>query len=642
MGTSSLQHDEAVAHAEKALAAGHLLHAFDIATRWLKTADGPPRLRYLQVLALARMKETERALALYERHLAGRRDDVDTLALRARLMKDAALYQGVGHAGAMFQAASLAYEDVYRRTGATFPAVNAATMAFLSGDRERASGLARLTLAMLVNSGPCLDYFAGATIAEAQLLLGDEAAAMRSMTAALALPGAGQGERSSTYRQIATIASAGGHGEALAAMLRPPPVLTYCGHRLVADAAVERSVTAEIRSVLDKLDVRIGYGALACGGDILIAEQLLARGGELNVVLPFLSDDFKRIAVASGGDDWIGRYERCLKAAGDVIIASETSAVGGDGQYRYGSMLTMGYARLRAAHLVTEAVQLAVWDGSPATGIAGVAADVGHWRSHGGRTEVIPVDSTRLAAVVPADAWPIATTRREIRAIIFMDFAKFSRIEEPDLPEFWNAVIGRAAAVIDTYGADVCSHNSWGDAVYIVTRTPGSAARLALELRAAFSGGRVAAFSAGAGMRISAHVGPVYEAIDPICGTTTFFGREVTRTARIEPITPVGEIYVTHAFAAVLEMNEPGEFGCSYVGRVRLAKAFGDETMYRLDPAPLRQQQPPPPRGGTRSGQMETAPGGGHANPPASTASRTAPAGAPLRRPGLRSRAARR
>ena len=601
MGTSSLQQEEAVADAEKALAAGNLLHAFDIANRWLKIADAPPRLRYLQVLALARMKETERALALYERHLAGRRDDVDTLALRARLMKDAALYQGVGRADAMFRSASLAYEDVYRQTGAAFPAINAATMAFISGDRERARALARLTLAILENGGPCRDYFAAATIAEAQLLLGDEAAAMGSMATALTLPGAGQGERSSTYRQIAQIAAAGGHGEALAAMLRPPPVLTYCGHPLVADAAAERPVAAAIRSVLDMLDIRIAYGALACGADILVAEQLLARGGELNVVLPFLRDDFRRIAVAAGGDDWIGRYERCLAAASDVIIASDTSAVGGDGQYRYGSMLTMGYARLRAAHLDTEAVQLAVWDGLPAAGIAGVAADVGLWRSHGGRTEVIPVDRTNLAAAAPADVQPVATTRREIRAIIFMDFAKFSRIQEPDLPEFWNAVIGRAAAVIDTYAADVCSHNSWGDAVYIVTRTPGSAARLALELRAAFSSDRVAAFSAGAGMRISAHVGPVYEAIDPISGATTFFGREVTRTARIEPVTPVGEIYVTHAFAALLEMNEPGVFGCSYVGRVRLAKAFGDETMYRLDPTPLRQRHPAP--GGSRSGR---------------------------------------
>ena len=35
----------------------------------------------------------------------------------------------------------------------------------------------------------------------------------------------------------------------------------------------------------------VGYGQLACGADILIAEALLDRGGELHVVLPFAEED---------------------------------------------------------------------------------------------------------------------------------------------------------------------------------------------------------------------------------------------------------------------------------------------------------------------------------------------------------------
>ena len=86
----------------------------------------------------------------------------------------------------------------------------------------------------------------------------------------------------------------------------------------------------------------------------------------------------------------------------------------------------------------------------------------------------------------------------------------------------------------------------------------------------------------GAGMRVSAHLGSVYEAIDPVTRKVTFFGREVNKTARIEPIALVGEVYVTRAFGAVLAMESPAEFELSYVGRVALAKQFGDEAMYRL------------------------------------------------------------
>ena len=48
----------------------------------------------------------------------------------------------------------------------------------------------------------------------------------------------------------------------------------------------------------------VAYGSLACGADMLVAEAILARGGELHVVLPFAEEDFLKTSVHVGGPEW--------------------------------------------------------------------------------------------------------------------------------------------------------------------------------------------------------------------------------------------------------------------------------------------------------------------------------------------------
>ncbi|HET7883270.1 MAG TPA: hypothetical protein VFL55_20455, partial [Acetobacteraceae bacterium] len=56
----------------------------------------------------------------------------------------------------------------------------------------------------------------------------------------------------------------------------------------------------------------------------------------------------------------------------------------------------------------------------------------------------------------------------------------------------------------------------------------------------------------------------------------------VSRAARIEPITPVGTVYVTEAFAAALAAQRDSPFVCEYVGQVSAAKDYGRMRMYSL------------------------------------------------------------
>ena len=88
----------------------------------------------------------------------------------------------------------------------------------------------------------------------------------------------------------------------------------------------------------------------------------------------------------------------------------------------------------------------------------------------------------------------------------------------------------------------------------------------------------------GAVPHVLPHIdGPVYATQDPVLGRTNFFGAHVSRTARIEPVTPPGCVFVTEAFAARLTL-EGAPFTCDYAGQVPAAKGFGLLRMYLLRP----------------------------------------------------------
>ena len=83
-------------------------------------------------------------------------------------------------------------------------------------------------------------------------------------------------------------------------------------------------------------------------------------------------------------------------------------------------------------------------------------------------------------------------------------------------------------------------------------------------------------------LRLGGHFGPVFCGKDYIRKEPTYFGSHVTKAARIEPVTPPGELYVTEAMAAALALSENDTIDCDYVGPVPLAKNYGEMRMYVL------------------------------------------------------------
>jgi adenylate cyclase len=578
---------DAASLAKAALARGDLIAAYDLTVSAIAGGDESSEVRHSQVLALARMGDTERAMEWFAAYGLDRSPNPHERAVGARLLKDRALALPPGaERQAALEAAFQAYHDVYAASGDSFPGINAATLALFAGDSEESRAIAGKLLADPAVAEP-RDYYLAVTKAEALLLLGRLDEACAALEGEPAQASADHGARSTTARQLALVAERIGldpaQRRALLSPLEPPRVAHFCGHMFAADPSAEARLRAEIGRVLEHERIGFAFGALACGADLLFAEAALERGVELHAVLPFAEEDFIAQSVRPGGEPWVERYRACRDSAASVIAASGMDYFGDAAQYGYGSRIAMGLARLRARHLGAEAVQVAVWDGAESDGPAGTGADVAVWRRQGGRTIVLDPGQVERGLVRPP---PRVASRydRAVAAILFTDFAGFSALAETALPAFWDGVMRRVAEVLDAHSDDVVCRNSWGDALYAVTTSASEAARIALELQDALATFDYASLGldGGGGMRIGVHYGPAYRTIDHITGRTTFYGTEVSKAARIEPVTPPGAVFATEPLAAILALEAGELFACRYVGRIALAKKYGEYPMYRL------------------------------------------------------------
>jgi class 3 adenylate cyclase len=577
----------AAERANAAIARGDLIAAYDETVSAIGEGDDSTVIRHQQVLALARMGDTDRAMELFEAYGLDRSDDPHQLAIGARLLKDRALAMPSGPGrDASLRAASDAYLSIYSDTGDSYPGINAASLARLCGETAKAQQLAADILAQPEVAEPS-DYYMAATRAEALLLLGKSDESARCLRSAADMTGNTDGARSTTCRQLGLLARQMGLDEAAAegllSTVRPARVMHFCGHIFASDDTAETAIGKAIVDRLEEADIGFAYGALAAGADILIAEAVLARGAELHVILPFAKEDFVEQSVRPAGEGWVARFERCLAGATSRTFATEMAYVGDPQQFAYATRVAMGLATLRAQHLGNRPLQLAVWDGRETAGSAGTGADVAAWREHGGRSLIIdPGPVNRDLRRPPARE--AASDERALAAIIFTDFPGFSKLAEEVLPRFWNGVMRGVAEVLDEHADQVLTRNSWGDALYAVVTSAGSAAEITLELQHRLRDFEYDSLGLehGNGMRIGAHFGPAYRMVDHITGQLNFYGTEVSRAARIEPVTPPGAVFVTEPFAAILALESADRFQCRYVGRIELAKGYGKYPMYRL------------------------------------------------------------
>ena len=571
---------------QRALQRGDMFTLFERTREAIRLYPDDPDARFYQTLAMARLGEPHAAMRLYERYRVEEIGTEDAVALKGRLLKDLAVRAEGDRQVELFRQSSEAYRQAHQLSDGYYSGINAATTSLLAGDEQAARELAA-AIGQRPDVAQPQNYFAAASGAEAMLVGGDVEQATALFAAARNRADASPGNVASTARQVALIARrlaiTDEQRSELLTAIRPSPVIHFCGHMFRAGWQVEEQLKRAIDAILAETNTMIGYGPLACGADILVAEAILERGGELHAVMPFAEDDFLRTSVRVGGAEWEERYARARDAAASVTFATQIQHEDDDELFAYCSKLVMGLARLRADIMQTEAFQLAVWDGNAPSGVAGTAADCAEWARQGGKTRYVSIPKDRppldSAATVKADNRP----RWALRSMLFADFAGFSRLEEDRLPRFLEVVMGRIASVLDRHGEAVLTRNSWGDAVYAVITTPVHAAQIAIEIQSELEPKLLQEIGLPTedGMRISLHHGPIFEHFDAVQGARTYYGTEVTVAARIEPRVPVGAIYTTQPFAAIIESDQ-NELNFEYVGKMDLAKNYGERILYRL------------------------------------------------------------
>jgi class 3 adenylate cyclase/tetratricopeptide (TPR) repeat protein len=583
--------------AHAALGRGDFLIAYDEACSVLDRNPDDLEARYLAALSLARAGATSRARELIDEVLrrAESATDVppkfheDSRALIARLSKDDALASTGAQRTALLRHAATLYAAVADSFGGFYSCINAATLYLLAGETDRAREFAERAQ-QLVDADrardPDGDYWREATAAEAALVLGDTDSARSALISATAFAGDDFAAMAVTRRQLRLICNARSVSCDVLDALAPPTVLHYCGHRIDQSedsrfpASMERSVADAVEEFLGKREVRFGYGSLASGADILIAEALLAHGARLQVVLPCAADEFDRVSVAPAGQAWSSRFRACLARSASTVFASDSAFVVDDELFGYAARIAMGHAINRAQYLDAPVEQLAIWDGVEGNGNAGTAHDVTTWRQTGNPTHIISLPPRPLMSNTAR-----GNSKRHVGAILFTDFRGFSRLRDEHLASFVHDVFTPLGQQLEKHARALLWCNTWGDAIAAIFSDVTAAADCALSFHETLRNIDLAALGLpdDLQLRIGAHAGPVLAFTDPVGRRPTYWGRELTRTARIEPRTPEGQVYVTDAFAALLALESDAPFRTEYVGQITTAKDFETVPMYRLE-----------------------------------------------------------
>ncbi|ASK89189.1 hypothetical protein SPHFLASMR4Y_02448 [Sphingorhabdus sp. SMR4y] len=278
-----------------------------------------------QILAIARAGNPARAWALFQS--AGwdaHPDDRKALTLKGRLLKDQAKAASGADRARLYGEAAEAYAGAAALERDSYPLINAAALALLAGRPDRAHSLARETLALL-DSDPEQGenaYWRAATRAEALLLLDDDTGARAALAEGISkLPRAWE-DHAATLGQFAQILAEQGKDAAWLDRHRPPPSLYFSG--IIGLDETNPAIAQNIDAIIAREKPGFGFGALAAGADILIAEALHRAGTELHIILPYPVDRFRQVSVAPYGDHWLSRFDTLVAAAARLDALTES------------------------------------------------------------------------------------------------------------------------------------------------------------------------------------------------------------------------------------------------------------------------------------------------------------------------------
>lgn len=245
------------------------------------------------------------------------------------------------------------------------------------------------------------DYWARATLGDLEVLEGEAAEVSRAYRDAVAVAAGEWFSLDSTYQQLRLLASLDFRREQVEAGIevfrralassraperREPPsrVLLFSGHMVDAEGRPtprfppekEPIAKAAITERLEGLRAAAGDLGLcggACGGDLLFAEECLARGMRLELYLPFPEAEFLRNSVSFAGSGWSDRFYRVRRheRVRTYVMPEELGPCPGAGNpYRRNNLWLLFTA---LSHGQENVHFLCLWNGAQGDGPGGTA-----------------------------------------------------------------------------------------------------------------------------------------------------------------------------------------------------------------------------------------------------------------------------
>jgi len=593
------------AFVKRALSAGEFLTAYDAAAASVESHPDDDWLRQRMALALAQTGSSTRAQEILNALVAKDPTNRETLSILGRTYKDrwCANPDNEDYLRKAFECYNRAFEVL---PPDSYPGINAATIAFLLKETDKANRLAETVLEICRKQPD--DYWKHATVAEALVVLGDAEGAKRAYRAAVAAETDNLRAFSSTRKQARVLSrQLYDRADAFDECFPIPKLVVFSGHMIDApDRRTPRfppSREAEVKELLeqqlDAMNAGIGFASAASGSDILFLEAILARGGAIHLVLPWPADEFVKTSVAIAGDGmWVERFHSVLAQAASIRILGELYMPGSATGFEYCNLAMNGLARLFARSLDLEITPLAVWDGF-AGAPGGTGSFVRYWRTHRVPVKVVPI-ATKPPSMLTStetfdtdsggnddefEAWVRASGRQEIKAIMFADVVGYSKLPETVIPKYVAQFNQRVSRLMAESASAPINVNTWGDGLFFVFNGVEDAGRFALDLRdlVVNTNWMDLGLPRNLSIRIGVHAGPVYLNFDPVVRQISFTGAHVSRAARIEPIAHEGEVFASEEFAALAAADQSKGFACDLVGTTALAKSYGLFRVYSLE-----------------------------------------------------------
>lgn len=499
------------------------------------------------IIALARAGAAEHALKRFVALGFDDGEDPQALTTKGRLLKDLAMRQSGDRRRELWRQAADSYSRAAELSNGSYPLVNAATLYCLAGTEDEAQRLAGLALDFVERrpDEPETPYWRAATRAEALLLLGRYDEARAGFAGAMALAPRAWEDHASTLRQLSLILTAKGRDSSWLDEHRPPRSLHFGGHMSFDPEVVRREhLDEKIAALLAEENVGFGYGALAAGADIIIAELLLERGAELHAVLPGGAEAFASVSVDPFGGAWRRRFDSVIERAESVRPVRPLGAQPDAAMIGLADEVAMGAALMNGRRLQSSAVQLLVLDcAQAANGTSGRSRDT--WSAGGWRQRILTAPrETRPGpgADQPDGEGPLAVLAIGLAEAMsegaLADLAEHvARLPGPALPPYLTE-----------------------DRLILAYRGPGEAAEAAVRLLA-FAGDAPK-------LRIGGQYGPAAPFRDPFGGGERLPASAMAAAAGALASAPPGTACVTDDFAAALAAAGPRRPASEYIGEL--------------------------------------------------------------------------